>query len=77
MAGCFGNHPYDRQLERETMRYCDGMGEECPEELAEEIERLLIDKKDSKDIKRKLKILMEMSKASGCCAGCDGCDEPD
>jgi hypothetical protein len=29
MAGCFGNNPYDRQLERETMRYLDENGDDA------------------------------------------------
>ena len=37
MAGCFGNHPFDRQMENELMRHleeedtfiCENCGHEC------------------------------------------------
>lgn len=48
MAGCFGNHPFDRQMERELYRYladCDDYEQLC-EKIAEKVPDELWDKYD-------------------------------
>lgn len=75
MAGCFGNNAYDRQLERETMRYCDSELDFCPEEIAERIENCMNENKHNKEIRRDIRLLADMAKSTGCCKGCDGCND--